>query len=218
MRIEDTAAHESSRRQLAHVLNAFRARLVQSVPHHLTDLDVYKIGIATSLRYRDVILKTLYGSGIAKHLADADMCEKISIRPTEFTAMLSLLQGTIDTNNIACAHMERMCSALERENRLHKQAVTEITNSLPTTLLPAKSQQLWNQAPTRCAAVLAVRMTQSQEYLEAVVGRITKVEARRIDEATEELECQESESDAHLYATCIAVETFAQSIANAIKI
>lgn len=195
------------------VLSSFRERLNNAVPQHLTDVDIYKIGIAASLRHATTVLRTLYGTNIEKLIAKAKY-DKICITPAELGSLVQLVEAKTASTPTDLA--TRMCAALENENSLHKQSIITIGTALSTTLLPDKNKRSWEHPLTRCAAALAARTRHTQSYLDAVVGHMTKLDMRRLNETTEDMECQEDESDAHLYVTCIAIEALACSVVNVV--
>ena len=185
----------------AAALAAMRQRLQGVVPRHLEDRDVVALCIATSLRHRHTVLRTLYSPEVAHYFSDAN-CDAVGIRPDELSG-LTLRSGGDHTK----------VATLELDDPLHGTNIRRLHDALQTTLAPERSSKAWSRPATRCAAAIAGRMIDSKAPLEALFGSIAKVDSRRLGVQTEELECQEEENDAHLLSTCVAVDVLARTLA-----
>lgn len=183
-------------------LSAIRTRIGSVLPRHLNDVEALEIAMAASLRRRSEVLHTLYGRSISRYF-DQDNCARASIAPLE----LGCLVGVNAPRSDGLA-----TGALEREDGVHGAAVQALGAALQTTLGPARCREAWDNPTTRCASVIAARMENPKEVLEAIFGPIPKVDVRRLGTTTEDLTCDEDESDEYILSTCNAVRQLARAI------
>ena len=125
----------------------------------MNDTDVLRIGIASALRHSVPIIRTLYASGVSKHLDTEAACETVALRPDELKHFLA--QAT------TMGRGQASTSSFEAKDSVHRDAVDILQTALAIKLAPHQNKQAWNSSVTRCAAVLAATGWRSSTYQRA---------------------------------------------------
>ena len=194
---------------------SIRTRVLTVVPKAMHDTDVLTVALVASLRHGPRMIRTLYGHDIARHLTEK-ACETVAIRPAELAALACTTRFE-DATAIGVSSGRgggtRCClSELERNEPLHAELIDRLGRTLETTLAPQRIATAWKRDTTRCAAAIAMRMRDPRAGLEAIVGDITRRDARRLGTDTDDLETAEDASDVHIFPTCIVATSLARSL------
>ena len=165
-----------------------RSRVDPLLPKQLTDAELLRLALACATRHPTDLVRVLFGFRLCKELRGVDT-KAIAITPVEFGALFGL-KGVWPPNEAAALGVERLSS--------HSDVVNALTEAMRTSLSADHLQQAWTRPTVRCAVAFSLRMIQQSDALDAVVGQLTRNDARRVEALRYTLVENEVSDDVHL--------------------